>query len=261
MASGAAARATRFDADVSRRLLSFLESVSAGTLATFDADGTLWSVDVGEAFLAHAGATGLLPKWPRGDAAWSEYQRRLATGDLRHAFDFCVTAFEGARDVEVAAWAEAFVAPAWKEHLFPAMAELVKSLGDAEAEVWVVSGSPAWCVIPGAALLGIPESRVIAAVPALDAEGRVTAKMGAPLPTLETKVEEILKRAGRAPHLAAGNSEYDYPMLECARVMSLLIDPPHSESWKKRPRGESWLVQRWAAPAETMSETTRGGAR
>ena len=246
MGPGAAALATRFDADVSRRLLSFLESASAGTLATFDADGTLWSVDVGEAFLAHAGEAGLLPKWPKGGAAWAEYQRRYATGDLRHAFEFCVTAFDGALDVEVAAWAEAFVAPAWKEHLFPAMRELVASLLGAEAEVWIVSGSPAWCVIPGAALLGIPASRVIAAIPALDAEGRVTGRMGAPLPTQETKVVEILARAGRAPHLAAGNSEYDYPMLESARAMALLIDPPLSESWKSRPRGEAWLVQRWA---------------
>lgn len=260
MTSGAAARASRFDADVSRRLLSFLESASAGTLATFDADGTLWGVDVGEAFLAHAGASGLLPKWPKGPAAWDEYQRRLATGDLRHAFDFCVTAFDGAPDVEVSAWAEAFVTPAWKQHIFPAMAGLVKSLLEAEAEVWIVSGSPAWCVIPGAAMLGIPETRVIAAIPALDSEGRVTAKMGAPLPTLETKVEAILRQAGRAPHLAAGNSEYDYPMLECSRVMSLLIDPPHSESWKKRPRGDAWLVQRWSLPGDTASETTRGGA-
>lgn len=253
--------ATRFDADVSRRLLSFLESASAGTVAAFDADGTLWSVDVGEAFLKHASEKGILPKWPEPGAAWTEYQHRLATRPLREAFEFCVTAFEGLLDLEVAAWAEAFVSPKWCEHTFPAMRELVSSLIRAEAEVWVVSGSPAWCVIPGAALLGIPESQVIAAIPALDAEGRIKAAMGAPLPTQETKVEAIVARAGRAPHLAAGNSAYDFALLKSARVMALLIDPPHDEAWKKIDGGATWLVQRWTPISSAASETSRGGSR
>ena len=242
-----AAHATRFDAAVSRRLLAFLESVSAGTLAAFDADGTLWSADVGEAFLLHAGEQGLLPKWPKGRAVWEEYERRLARGDLRHAFELCVTAFEGALDRDVAAWADAMVRPRWKDHLFPAMRELVASLQESEAEVWIVSASPAWTVIPGAKLLGIEAKHVIAAIPKLDADGRVTGEMGAPLPTQERKPEALLAAAGRAPHLAVGNSTYDYPLLDSARALALLINPPADEGWKSRARGESWLVQRWTA--------------
>jgi phosphoserine phosphatase len=239
-----AARAKSFDAPVARRLMEFLQSCSEGTLATFDADGTLWSVDVGEAFLRFAGEEGHLPNWPRGPASWQEYERRLATGNLRHAFEFCVTAFEGADALAIAALAENFVRSRWAEYVFPAMKDLVRAMRQAEVDVWIVSGSPAWCVVPGAALVGIPENRVIAAIPALEG-GRISDRMGAPLPTLETKVDAIVASAGRPPHFAAGNSTYDYAMLESARAVALLIDPPTDNGWHARKNGPAWLVQRW----------------
>lgn len=239
-----------WDADVSRRLREFLSAASGGTLAAFDADGTLWDFDVGESFLRWAGDTGRLPAWGRPGAAWAEYDRRLAAGDLRHAFDFCITAFEGLPDAEVAAWADEFARPRCEAAIFPAMRELVRALDEAEAEVWVVSGSPLWCVAPGAALLGIPRERVIAAVPAVDGDGLVTDRLASPLPTQEAKVEALLAAAGRPPHFAAGNTEYDYPMLESARVLSLLIDPPEGDGWHSRKNGPAWLVQRWRKAAE-----------
>lgn len=239
--------AKHFEPSVSRRLLSFLASASAGTLAAFDADGTLWSEDVGEAFLRHAGEEGLLPRWPKGDAVWQEYEKRRAAGDLRRAFELCVTAFEGLLDQEVAALAQRFVSPRWNDYVFPPMRELVAALRKAEAEVWIVSASPAWCVIPGAALFGIPESRVIAALPGVDDAGKVTATLRAPLPMQETKVEELVARAGRPPHLAAGNSAYDYALLESARAMALIIDPPADNGWMQRRNGAAWLVQRFVS--------------
>ncbi|HVO30749.1 MAG TPA: HAD-IB family phosphatase [bacterium] len=241
--------AQHFEPSVSRRLLSFLASASAGTLAAFDADGTLWSEDVGERFLRHAGEEGLLQKWPKGDAVWREYQKRHDAGDLRHAFELCVLAFEGMLDQEVAALAQTFVSPRWNDYVFPAMRELVAALRKADADIWIVSASPAWCVIPGAALLGVPESRVIAALPSVDDAGKVGATLRAPLPMQETKVEAIVARAGRPPHFAAGNSAYDYALLESARAMALLIDPPADNGWLTRRNGAAWLVQRFVSRA------------
>ena len=245
-----------WDPHVSRRLSELLAAASPAMLAAFDADGTLWSRDVGEAFLRHAGEQGLLRNWPKGDAVWREYERRLATGDLAHAFELCVTAFEGLPDAEAAAHAKAFVDPAWKEHVFAPMRELIASLHRAEAEVWVVSASPAWCVVPGAALLGVPEERVIAARPELDG-GIVQGTLGQPLPAFERKVEALLARTRRAPHLAAGNSEYDFALLESARVLALLVDPPEGEAWLSRKNGPSWLVQRFAGAAAGATTKTR----
>lgn len=234
-----------WDPPVSRRLMDFLAAASAGTLAAFDADGTLWSRDVGEAFLKWAGETGKLKRWPKGDAAWTQYEMRIATGDLRYAFEFCLTAFADLPDEQVAVWAREFVHPKWDEYLYRPMRSLVSTLHQREAEVWIVSGSPAWCVVPGAALLGVPPERVIAGRPELSG-GIVQDRIAGELPIHDSKVKALIAAAGRAPHLAAGNSEYDYPLLESARVLSLLINPA-TDSWTARKGGDAWLVQRWSS--------------
>ena len=244
-----------WDAPVSRRLSEFLAAVSPATMAAFDADGTLWSRDVGEAFLRHAGEAGFLLKWPKGAAVWEEYERRLATGNLPHAFELCVTAFEGLFDAEVAQFAREFVDPQWNGHIFPDMRDLVRSLHKAEAEVWVVSASPSWCVVPGAALLGIPQARVIAARPALGSSGLVQGTLAAPMPTFDEKVTQLVAAARRGPHLAAGNSEYDYALLESARAISLLVNPPADGGWRSRKNGASWLVQTFEAPVASKRES------
>lgn len=223
--------------------MEFLSAASAGTLAAFDADGTLWSVDVGESFLKWAAEEGKLARWPKGPWAWVEYERRLATGDLRYAFEFCLTAFADLRDEEVSRWARELVQPAWNDHIFKEMRQLVRTLREREAEVWVVSGSPSWVVIPGAELLGIPQERVIAGVPKVE-NGIVQESLARPLPIQETKVETLVALAGRPPHFAAGNSEYDFPLLESARTLALVINPP-GEKHLERKNGSSWLVQRW----------------
>lgn len=243
-----------WDPPVSRRLSEFLAAVSPATLAAFDADGTLWNRDVGEAFLRHAGEAGFLLKWKKGGAVWDEYERRLATGDLAFAFELCVTAFEGLFDAEVAQLAREFVDPQWSAHVFPEMRELVRSLHKAEAEVWVVSASPCWCVVPGAALLGVPQNRVIAARPALGANGVVGSALAAPLPAFENKVTQLLAAARRGPHLAAGNSEYDFALLESARALALLVNPPAGEAWRTRKNGASWLVQALSMPVTSKRE-------
>lgn len=250
----------RWDPPVSRRLSEFLAAASAGTLAAFDADGTLWSRDVGEAFLRHAGEVGMLPAWPKGDAVWREYERRVAAGELVNAFELCATAFEGVADVEVAAAAKAFVDPEWNECVFPPMRQLVEALQRAEADVWIVSASPTWCVVPGAALLGIPADHVIATRAAVE-EGIVQPRLAERMPAFEGKAEAILAAAGRAPHLAAGNSEYDYALLESARALALLVDPPDGFGWLTRRNGPSWLVQRLAKATVAGASAGRAPAQ
>lgn len=252
----------RWDPPVSRRLSELLAAASAGTLAAFDADGTLWSRDVGEAFLRHAGETGLLRAWPKGDAVWKEYEHRLSGGDLVHAFEMCATAFEGVPQAEVEAAARAFVDPQWNAYVFPPMRQLVEALHRAEAEVWVVSASPSWVVVPGAALLGIPAERVIATRAAVEG-GVVQPRLAEAMPAFDRKAEAIVAAAGRAPHFAAGNSEYDFALLESARVLALLVDPPEGFGWLTRKNGPAWLVQKLekAAPAVASPGAVSAAAR
>ncbi len=236
---------TVWDPDVARRLDAWLARATPSTRAAFDADGTLWREDVGESFLQWAGERqGRLPAWPEAGSAWREYERRLATGDLRHAFEHCVTAFEGLDHGTVVEWSDRFVATSWERHLFPAMRELVGRLKSIGAEAWIVSGSPAWCVAAGARLLEIGPERVLAAEAKVEG-GRIAADLAAPLPTLETKVEAFRSAVGSAPHFAAGNSHYDYDLLESSTELALLVNPPPGEGWLRRRNGRDWLVQRW----------------
>ncbi len=232
-----------WDPPVSRRLMEFISAASAGTLAAFDADGTLWGADAGESFLKWAGDDGKLAKWPKGPWAWVEYERRIAAGDLRHAFGFCLTAFAELADEEVARWAREFIESRWGQHIFPEMRQIVRALRERDAEIWVVSGSPSWVVIPGAEMLGIPQDHVIAGMPKVEG-GVIQDALASPLPLQETKVELLVARAGRPPHFAAGNSEYDFPLLESARTLALAINPPGTKHLERK-NGANWIVQRW----------------
>src|SRR5579859_5808718 len=194
-----------WDPGVSRRLMEFLAAASAATLAAFDADGTLWSVDVGEAFLRWAGEEGKLKRWARGGAVWEEYQRRLDAGKVGQAFELCVTAFAGLRLDEVQAWARFYVDPRWKDYLFPPMRQLVQQLHRREAEVWVVSASPSWVVEPAAALLEIPASRVIAAEPRVE-DGVIGEALAAPLPADASKVTALVPAPAGLPTSPAGTA-------------------------------------------------------
>ena len=194
----------------------------------------------------------MLRTFPKGDAVWREYERRLEKGELVSAFEMCVTAFAGLPDAEVAAAAHAFIVPEWNAYVFPPMRQLVEALQRADADVWIVSASPTWCVIPGAGLLGIPPHRVIATKPLVEG-GVVRAALAEPMPAFARKAEALIAAAGRAPHFAAGNSEYDFALLESARVLSLLVDPPSGFDWFTKRNGPAWLVQKFGAtsvPAE-----------
>ena len=119
-----------------------------------------------------------------------------------------------------------------------------------------MSASPVWCVVPGAALLGIPEYRVIATQPALE-DGMVTGRLGAPLPAFEGKVSALVAQARRGPHFVAGNTEYDFALLESARALALLVNPPDGNPWLGRKNGDRWLVQRFPEPVAELTKAKK----
>jgi phosphatidylglycerophosphatase C len=223
-----------------RALLDRLERVRGeagdGVLAS-DGDGTLWRGDIGEAFFETAVARGwlraeALPALRReaaehgvaaeGDA--SEVGRRLLDAHRagrypnRPAFAMMAWALAGHSRAELAALARVVL----DEFGFAARvrAELVPVTRWAASEgvpFFLVSASPRWVVVEAALRLGLAPERVIAMDPEVAGERLLPALAG--LPTYaEGKLARLREETGATLLAAFGDSDYDFALLEAARV-------------------------------------------
>ncbi|HKC59357.1 MAG TPA: haloacid dehalogenase-like hydrolase, partial [Myxococcales bacterium] len=81
-------------------------AAGSGGVAAFDADGTLWREDVGEAFLRHLVAIGWV-RLPDGSDPYEAYERAVDR-DKRTGYAYAAQLQEGLLAAEVAAEAERF---------------------------------------------------------------------------------------------------------------------------------------------------------
>src|SRR5579883_2048839 len=104
-------------------------------LACLDADGTLWSEDLGEAFLRWLAAGELLPNQAgkSQEQVYSEYEARVAE-DRALGFAWAVQCMAALAESDVRRWARQ-LAFAWPNYR-PAMRALVELLTRSNYEVW-----------------------------------------------------------------------------------------------------------------------------
>jgi phosphoserine phosphatase len=225
------------DAELTQRLDAALDAAPSGVLA-LDADGTLWSGDVGvDTFEAALARRVLKPAaLPRlraearahGLAEEDDATRQaevLYTGVSAgkvpedHGFAMMAWAFAGFTAPEL----DAFVASVLAENGLDARlhGELKPVLAWARERgvaTWIVSASPR-AVIAGAVVrLGIPAARVVAMTPVID-DGVVLPELVLPLSYGPGKVTALAEAAGPLPILGAfGDSPFDLPLLASATV-------------------------------------------
>lgn len=223
--------------EVVQRIVSRREAHKGGHVA-FDADGTLWSGDVGddlwnamiecEAFLpeAHAGLqrvasdAGVDVRGSASELAWS-----IARAHLDGAVS-------EERMLEVVAWGLAgrhiaqvrtFVRDVLHEvdlmrRLHVESIEVLRALQRLGVEVFVVSASPRAIVEDAVFQLGIDPSHVIAATAALE-DGVMTTRLQQPIPYGPGKVSGLRQYAPDQKLLAAfGDNHFDAAMLRLADV-------------------------------------------
>ena len=206
--------------------------------AVFDADGTLWTGDVGEDVFEHALEEDLL----RQDV--EEPLGRLAAshGVEKHgrAADLARALYEAYRQgrfpepliCEVMAWAfagwsvadiDAVIADALaerrlEERLLPEMKPILTWARAEGVRAVVVSASPERVVFQAARLWGFGPEDIVAARASIR-EGRYTVGLEAPLPYEEQKVIAARALLGDVNWIAAfGNSLFDLHMLRAARL-------------------------------------------
>lgn len=213
----------------------------------FDADGTLWSGDVGidlfEAALAEgalrpaalaalqAEAAHLGVDAPGGStevarALYAEY----AAGRYHEprAFAMMAWAFAGYTTAELASFVDAVLGrAAIRSRLQAAVLPVLEWAAGAGVPAHVVSASPYAAVVAGAAHLGIDAARVLAMTPAMDGAA-LAPRLGGPVVYAEGKLEALRSLADRPILLGAfGDSAYDAPMLRAARL-PVAVDPKPS---------------------------------
>jgi phosphoserine phosphatase len=201
---------TPFDAPFRDALLANLDRPGR-KVACFDADGTLWSEDVGEAFFRWLVAGDLLTAIDCSGDVWEEYEERVAK-DRNAGYTWAVQVMAGLSDAQVRFWGMQMAA-AWPNYR-SAMAGLARGLvEDAGFESWIVSASNWWIVDACAPGMHIPHDRVVGVRVAVGDDGVLTDTPVLPVPSGAGKVDAIAEAIGCQPVFAFGDSMGDFEML------------------------------------------------
>ena len=186
-------------------------------LACFDADGTLWHEDLGEALFRWLVAGDLLPALgsaPDPFEVWREYELRVAKSRV-DGYAWAVQCMAGVKQADLMKWCRQ-LAIAWPNYR-PEMVGFVKGLRGAGYEVWLVSASNGWVIEAAAPMVGAAPTQVLGMRVEVEA-GLLTERMVRPLTCNQGKVDAIRQQLHRAPDLAVGDSLGDLEMLEAASL-------------------------------------------
>jgi len=210
-----------------------------GAAAAFDADGTLWRDDVGEAFLKHLCALGWI-RLPGGRDPYAEYEARVAA-DRATGFAYAAQLQAGLRreDLlrEAASLASRWVAP----RLIASTQALLALCRESGLAPCIVSASPIEIVRAAVPLAGVPVARCLGMTVG-EQGGVLVEQLDGPITYAHGKVE-ALARAGLLPlALACGDSNTgDLPMLQAARV-AVAIAPRAGSPLASEAGRRGWSV-------------------
>lgn len=189
-------------------------------VAAFDADGTLWNTDLGEALFHYTIKNKLVPL-PADP--WQHYQNLKKNVSRQAAYLWLAQIYDGLPIKRVREWAELAVKEAHPVPVFDEILKIIDHLLRLEVEVYIVTASIKWAVEPGATLVGLKADDVIGIETDVE-KGLVTMRQKGPITWRQGKPEGLLaKTGGVAPYFAAGNTEGDLFLLEAATSLRLVM--------------------------------------
>lgn len=211
-------------------------------VATFDADGTLWDRDIGEAFLRWLIKGNHLLGLQAFPDVYEEYERRVAE-DRTAGYGWAIQVLKGLPVDAVTGWAAQF-AYAWPNYR-PGMKAIVQLLESQGVECWIVSASGELIVREAAPYAGISVERT-RGIRSVAKDGVFTDQLVTPLTCNQGKVELIRQVIGVKPLLAFGDSMGDLEMLEFATYpMVVALNQAPNEKLLALAAQRSWPVQRF----------------
>lgn len=220
-------------------------------VAAFDADGTLWDTDLGEAFFRHKIDRRLVPL---PDDAWNYYvQLKEKDGDPREAYLWLAQIMKDVPLKTVREWAEDAVIANHPLAVFPEQKKLVELLLSKGVRVRIVTASVKWAVEPGARLLGLTDDDVIG-IETFVENGIITEMRKGLITYRQGKAEAVLAATGgKAPFLCSGNTMGDLELLEAATDVRLAVSAAARDDvlfkteneLQKTARARGWFAHRF----------------
>jgi phosphoserine phosphatase len=113
--------------------------------------------------------------------------------------------------------------------VFAAQKEIINHLHKSSVEVFIVTASIQWAVVPAAKLYNIDQDHVIG-IRTKIVDGIVTEEQDGIITYREGKVAGLLERTqGVHPFYVAGNSEGDLPLLEASTHLRMVLASAHHD--------------------------------
>lgn len=188
-------------------------------IAAFDADGTLWDIDLGELFFHHLIDNKLvpLPKDP-----WQHYLD-LKAQDPKVAYLWLAQICRGQELSTIRDWARNGVEASSPLPILMPQKKIIDLFLQNEVQVYIVTASITWAVEPGAEIIGLRKDNVIGVETEVQSgiisdtqKGIITYRQG--------KVDALLERTqGKKPFFCSGNTMGDFELLSTATHSSLAV--------------------------------------
>ncbi len=212
-----------------------------GSIAAFDADGTLWTDDVADDFTAWMIDRGEVP-----GERWTEYMR-IYRDDPPAGCRYLLTLYEGLHIGVVRERVEHW----WLHHARRRwIGQVVEALHHVVGKgyaLWIVSGTPTDFLLPLEGMFEV--ERIVGMDFELDGD-RITGRHSGISCAGQGKAEKLMHLAGDRPvALCCGNGSLDGPMMEIARLAWSVYPDPDFEAFS-RERG--WPVL--PRPADFVEE-------
>jgi phosphoserine phosphatase len=231
--------------------LDYALAKDAEPIAAFDADGTLWDIDLGENFFHYQIDQKLvsLPADP-----WNYYQElKKKNNDPSEAYLWLAQINQGHSLDTVRGWSEKALKASAPIPVFSEQKKIIDLFKSKGVKVYVVTASVKWAVEPGALLLGLSpadvigiETDVVDGVVSATQKGIITYQMG--------KVEALLERTGgKPPFFAAGNTMGDFHLLNSSTDLAMAVSAANQDDrlfraendLQKMAAQKSWLHHRF----------------
>jgi phosphoserine phosphatase len=217
-----------YPSDVWQKINSTLELVlksDPNPIAAFDADGTLWDTDLGEAFFDYLIEN---KKVPLPVDPWTHYEN-LKAQHPPTAYLWLAQICQNQKIETIRKWTEEAVKGLDPVPVFGPQKKLIDYFLMKNVQVFIITASVKWSVEPGAALFTLPKESVIG-VETEVVNDVVTDKQKGVITYRQGKVDALLDRTfGKKPFFASGNSEGDQELLMSATHLSLAVSASHRD--------------------------------
>ncbi len=212
-----------------------LNSTPPPHYAAFDADGTLWNTDLGEALFKYQIKHHLVPLPPKAFEYYFETKENVSH---EKAYLWLAQINKGVSLEQVRAWAKTSVNELDPVPVFENQKILIEHLVKRNVKVFIVTASIKWAVEPGARFFGLNYDNVIGIRTKVN-DGIITDVQEGPLTYRKGKVDALLiETGGKPPFLSSGNTEGDLSLLESATHLRIVMaaSPKSNDNYQTERR-------------------------